>query len=462
MTSDRTKPPLSAEEVGAFVTKNGINTVKVGAVDIDGMWRGKQIAADYFVRSVFRDGTRISDILFGWDVQDKLVSNLSYTGWHTGYPDITLVPDLTTLALVPWESGTASVICDMFEKDGTPVVLSPRTLLAGVVERAKAMGYVPIVAYEFEFYIFKQSAAELAASHWRDLKPLTDGGHTYSMYRYAGSEGVVAEMRQLLSAYGIDIEATNGEHGPGQFEINIHHCEAVRAADNATMLKHAVKEIAGRHGYLASFMAKIKPDWAGSSGHVHQSLRDLNGAAAFANSASPKKLSEVGNSYLAGLVALAPELSAIYLPTINSYKRTMGGSWAGANASWGYDNRTVSIRALPAAGVAARVENRISGADTNPYLVIAANISSGLHGIRERLSAPQAVCGNAYEAPPEHAPALPGSLAEAADILDKSKQVRLLLGDTFVDHFVATRRWEIREFGKCVTDWEIARFIEMI
>jgi glutamine synthetase len=448
--------------VGDFVTKNGINTVKVGAVDIDGTWRGKQIAADYFVQGVFRDGTHIADILFGWDVQDRLISNLTYTGWHTGYPDITLVPDLTTLAIVPWESGTASVICDMLEKDGTPVVLSPRTLLAEVVERAKAMGYVPIVSYEFEFYIFKQSAAELAASHWRDLKPLTDGGHTYSMYRYAGSEGVIAEIRQLLSAYGIDIEATNGEHGPGQFEINIHHCEAVQAADNATMLKHAVKEIAARHGYLASFMAKIKPDWAGSSGHVHQSLRDLNGAAAFANPTSPKELSEVGNWYLAGLVALAPELSAIYLPTINSYKRTMGGSWAGANASWGYDNRTVSIRALPAAGAAARVENRIAGADTNPYLVIAANILSGLHGIRERLPAPRAVCGNAYEAPPEQAPALPGSLAEASDILDKSKQGRLLLGDTFVDHFVATRRWEIREFGKYVTDWEIARFIEMI
>ncbi|MBV6755484.1 glutamine synthetase family protein [Rhodococcus opacus] len=445
-----------------FVEANGIHTFKIGAVDLDGLWRGKRISAEYFVDSVHRDGTNICNILFGWDMQDEMISDLTYTGWHTGYPDINLRPDLSTLAVVPWEPGTASVICDIFERDGRPLELSPRTVLKSMIARSESLGYQPIFAYEFEFYLFRGTPREIAARHWRDLETFTEGHHTYSVYRDTGSEFVIGELRRQLADYGISIEASNSEHGPGQFEVNIHYSDALKAADSAMLLKHAVKELAARHGLTASFMAKVNPDWAGSSGHVHQSLLDKDGAAVFANPTNPGTLSDIGSRYLAGLVDHAADLTAIYLPIINSYKRTEGGTWAGSSSTWGLDNRTVAIRSIPSAGPAARVENRIGGADANPYLVVAANLAAGLDGIEQNITLPPAVEGNAYALPAGKAPLLPTSLPAAVDRFNASIFARKFLGDRFVDHFTATRRWEIKQFGAAITEWEIARYLEQI
>jgi glutamine synthetase len=450
------------ERLKEFAEENSIHTFKIGAVDLDGLWRGKRIPVDYFVESVYRSGTYICNILFGWDMQDEPISDLSYTGWHTGYPDVNLRPDLSTLRVVPWEPGTASVICDIHERDGQLLDLSPRQILKSLVSRADSLGFVPTFAYEFEFYLFRGNPRELAARQWRDLEPLTEGNHTYSVYRDTGNEFLIGEVRRELAAYGVYIEASNSEHGPGQFEVNIHYADAVQAADNAMLLKHAVKELAARHGYTASFIAKVRPEWAGSSGHVHQSLQLEDGTPAFANPSDPASLSETGTHYLAGLVEHAPELTALYLPTINSYKRTEGGSWAGGSSTWGVDNRTVAIRSIPGSGSTARVENRIAGADANPYLVIAANLAAGLDGIEQNLTPAPAVEGNAYALPPEQAPPLPASLADAVDRLQSSPFARKFLGERFVDHYASTRQWEMKKFGAAVTEWEIARYLEHI
>ncbi|RJQ87863.1 glutamine synthetase family protein [Amycolatopsis panacis] len=442
-----------------FVAKNRIHTFKIGTVDLDGLWRGKRISSDYFVDSVAGNGTFICNILFGWDMQDEPIPDLAYTGWRTGYPDINLRPDLSTLKVVPWEPGTASVICDIHERDGSPMELAPRTLLTTMVSRAESLGYQPIAAYEFEFYLFRGTPRELATRHWRDLEPLSEGHHTYSVYRDTGNEFLIGEVRRQLAEYGIVIEASNSEHGPGQFEVNLHYSDAVQAADHALLLKHAVKELAVRHGYTASFMAKVRPGWAGSSGHVHQSLCSEDGSPAFANTADPGNLSDVGGNYLAGLVEHAAELTALFLPSINSYKRTEGGEWAGSSSTWGLDNRTVAMRAIPGAGAAARIENRIAGADANPYLVLAANLAAGLDGIEQKLTPPAPVVGNAYELADGKAPRLPESLADAAGRLENSVFARKFLGDRFVEHFVATRRWELKQFAAAVTEWEIARYL---
>jgi glutamine synthetase len=209
-------------------------------------------------------------------------------------------------------------------------------------------------------------------------------------------------------------------------------------------------------------MAKINHAWAGSSGHLHQSLRWEDGSPAFANPSSPGMLSETGQYYLAGLVMHAAELTAIQLPTVNSYKRTEGGSWAGASSTWGIDNRTVAIRSIPSAGGSARVENRIGGADANPYLVIAANLAAGLDGIEQGLTPPPMVEGNAYALPESKAPLLPTSLSDAIERFVSSIFARKFLGDRFVDHFAATRRWELKKFGSAITEWEIARYLEHI
>jgi len=451
----------TVEDLKKFVDQYRISTFKVGAVDLDGLWRGKRIATPYFVESVAEKGTAICNILFGWDTHDEPIPNLSYTGWHTGYPDVVLKPDLSTLTVVPWEPGTASVICDIHEMDGRLVDLAPRTLLKRLIEAAEAAGYTPKCGYELELYLLKGTPNELSARGFSDLEPFTRGHHTYSVYRDTASEFVLGDIRRKLADYGIYIEASNSEHGPGQFEVNMRYCDALVAADSAMLLKHSVKEIAAQHGLTASFIAKLSPEWAVSSGHCHQSLTTRSGAPAFANPEDPQRLSSVGQAYLAGVVDLAKDLTALYLPTINSYKRTEGGSWAGSTSTWGYDNRTVALRAIPGSGPAARIENRIAGADANPYLVIAANLASGLHGIEKDLIPPAPIQGNAYEKadPSTH---LPNTLAAAADALAASNTARSLLGDGFVDHFVATRRWELQQFRTTVTEWEIKRYLEHI
>lgn len=453
---------VGVEELKAFADEHQIHTFKIGAVDLDGLWRGKRVSRDYFLDSVHDKGTFICNILFGWDMQDEPISDLAYTSFDTGFPDINLRPDLSTLKLVPWEPGVASVICDIFERDGRPLDISPRTILRSMISRADDLGYEAIAAYEFEFYLFKGTARELSRRGWRDLEPINEGSHTYSVYRDTGTEFLIGEVRRQLAEYGVFIEASNSEHGPGQFEVNIHYSDALTAADNAMVLKHTIKELAASHGYTASFIAKINPHWAGSSGHVHQSLVTQDGAPAFANPEDPGRLSEVGSQYLAGLVEHAADLTAIYLPTINSYKRTEGGQWAGSSSTWGLDNRTVAMRSIPGAGPSARVENRIGGADANPYLVIAANLAAGLDGIERGLTPPPAIEGNAYDLPAGKAALLPGSLTEATDQLSASIFARKFLGDRFVDHFTATRRWEIKQFAAAVTEWEVARYLEHI
>jgi glutamine synthetase len=209
-------------------------------------------------------------------------------------------------------------------------------------------------------------------------------------------------------------------------------------------------------------MAKVRPEWAGSSGHLHQSLCNLDGSPAFANPDDPSSLSTVGLQYVAGLLDLAPAFTALYCPTVNSYKRTEGGSWAGSSATWGGDNRTVAVRGIPSEGPAARVENRIPGADANPYLVIAANVAAGMHGVVNGMTPPAPMSGNAYEAPAGSVVDLPRTLHEAVAVLAGSETARKLLGDAFVDHYLLTRDWELRQFNKAVTDWETARYMEMI
>lgn len=450
-------------DLKSFFEENDVKVVKLGAPDIDGVWRGKRIVARYFAETVAASGTNICNILFGWDIQDVTIPNLSYTGWHTGYPDVNLRPDLSTLHLVPSEPGTAAVICDILTTDGEPVEIAPRSVLRRVIERARGLGYEPICAYEFEFYLFEGTPRELARNGYAQLEPITEGNHTYSVYRDSGTDAVIGEIRDRLAQVGVFIEASNSEHGPGQFEVNIHYGTALEAADSALILKHTVKEVAAQHGMTASFMAKIKADTAGSSGHVHQSLVSAEGGdALFANPENPKELSETGMQYLAGVVSGAREMTALYLPTPNSYKRVEGGQWAGSSATWGLDNRTVAIRSIPSAGPAARLENRIPGADANPYLVLAACIASGIEGIEQRLRAAEPVVGNGYELDEDASLRLPNTLEKAVDLFSESELAKKYLGEAFVRHFSEVRRWENHQERIAISHWEIARYLEHI
>lgn len=447
--------------VKEFLEKHSIDTVRIGAVDIDGVWRGKQISAEYF-RKAATAGTNISDILFGWDVADKIAEGLSFTGWETGFPDVKIVPDLSTLALVPWEPNTASVLCDIEKIGGGPVSLSPRYILQNAIEKVEKLGFKAFAAYEFEFYVFDAAVGKIADSQWRSVKPVGKSGYCYSMLHHASSSDFMGKIRKHLRAAGFEVEATNSEYGPGQYEINVNYADALKAADTAIFIKYAIKDIAAQEGLTATFMAKPRAEWAGSSGHVHLSLSTRNGEPAFSNTSDPTSLSDTGKSFLAGMVGCARDLSAIYLPNINSFKRKTGGSWSGGNASWGFDNRTVSFRALPSAGKTARVENRIPGADTNPYLVIAAGLLSGLHGIENKLMPGEPFLGNAYRATPEQAPPLANSLEEATNLFKNSEMVNAAFPKEFITHYVEMKNWELLQSNSFVTDWELARYLEII
>jgi glutamine synthetase len=447
-------------EIEHLVAEHKIHTIKLGGVDIDGLWRGKRQPISYFMDDVWEHGTHICDIMLGWDLQDNLIPGVTYTGWHTGYPDFSLVPDLDTFAVVPWEPGVASVICEWVRADGLAHPFGPREILRRVVQKAERLGYSPKIGYELEFYVFRENVESVAAKNYQNLTPLAPGMRTYSMYRGYLSEFFIGDVREQLLKYGISLEASNPEYGPGQFEVNLHYTDALTAADQVLLYKNSVKEIAANHGLMVTFMAKFDHNLVGSSGHIHQSLWDTSGKNLFA-AEEGGALSEIGRSYAAGLIETMHEMTAFFCPNINSYKRKRPLSWTGSTTTWGVDNRTVALRVIPAGPKATRIEHRTPGADANPYLAIAASVAGGLHGVENALKPPGMVQGNAYDIT-DPALILPESLDQAIAALDGSSRARELMGAEFVDHYLQTRKWEVECERNSVTDFERTRYFEVI
>ena len=325
------------------------------------------------------------------------------------------------------------------------------------MKRAEELGYTPYFSAEYEFFFFRETPDSLRAKNFRNLSPLTPGMFGYSVLRASGNSDLVIELLDHLSAFHCALEGFHTETGPGVYEAAIAVDEAVGAADKAALFKTAVKEIAARHNLIPTFMAKWNPDLPGSSGHLHQSLSD-GGKYKNLFYSEDGGMPAIMRHYIAGLVANLPELAAVICPTINSYKRTVPGAWAPVNATWGVDNRTTAIRAIPGSSKSTRVELRLSGADINPYLAMAASLAAGLDGIERRLELPPPTI-NAYAG--DAAP-LPRTLAAATRLFRESKMARCWLGDEFVDHYAGTREWEVRQFEKAVTDWELARYFESV
>ena len=442
----------------AFDNQN-INKVKLGTFDLDGVFRGKYVSLDKFIGAAV-SGLSFCDVIYGWDVNDELYDRESLTGWHTGYPDAKVRIDLDTFRAIPWEPETALFIMDLYEPDEAPHPLSPRHLLKTLLDRAQGLGYTVKCAAEYEFFFFEETSHSLQEKGFTDLKPLTPGMFGYSIIRASSRAELIHNIIDAMRDYGIELEGIHTETGPGVYETAIHSEFGIAAADKAALFKSAIKEIAARHGLTATFMAKWNADLPGCSGHIHQSLwkEDHN---SFSDSESPDKLSDTARQYIAGNLAMMADLTALSCPTINSYKRAVPGVWSPVNASWGLENRTTAIRAVPGNfAKSARVESRLSGADANPYLAMAASLAAGLYGIENELEPPSPVAGNAYE--DGSLALLPTNLAAATKLLNHSEMARKYLGDTFVNHFVMTREHEVRLYEKAVTDWELKRYFEII
>ncbi len=444
-------------EFRGLLEKHNIKRVKLGAFDIDCTLRGKYISTEKFL-SAAQSGMRFCDVIFGWDIGDVLYDNAKFTGWHTGYPDVDCRIALDTFRLIPWEPGTAFFLMDFVGGDGKPLPIAPRQVLERVVKRAEELGYTPFFSAEYEFFFFRETPESLRAKNFRNLTPLTPGMFGYSVLRASGNSELVLEIIDQLGAFNCSVEGLHTETGPGVYEAAIAVDEGVGAADKAALFKTAVKEIAARHSLIPTFMAKWNPELPGSSGHLHQSLWDSGKHKNLFYADEDGGMSALMRHYIAGLVANLPELAAVICPTINSYKRTVPGAWAPINATWGVDNRTTAVRAIPGSSKSTRIELRLSGADINPYLAMAASLAAGLDGLERKLELPPPTV-NAYAG--DAAP-LPRTLAQATKLFRESKMARSWLGDEFVDHYAGTREWEVRQFEKAVTDWELARYFESI
>ena len=438
--------------------QRGVKNVKVGVFDMDGILRGKYLNRDKF-DSALDNGFGFCDVVLGWDSNDQLYDNVTYTGWHTAYPDaeVRLLPE--TLRRLPMEDNTPFMLAEF---SGKAEAICPRGTLRRVLQRAEGMGLEVSAACEYEFFLFKENPHSVRKKHYRKLKNFTPGLFGYSVIRNSVHAELYHELMELCSEMDMELEALHTETGPGVLEAAIRYGDALEAADKAALFKTFTKVWAQRKGLMATFMAKWSEDWPGQSGHVHISLKNKQGDSVFYDASKPGNISDIQRWFIGGQQKLLPELMSMVGNTVNSYSRMVPGMWAPLDATWGIENRTTALRVIGGSAKSQRVEYRIPAADMNPYIAMAAAIGSGLWGIENKIEPSEPVEGNAYdrEYPPElH---LPSTLTSAAERLLLSDTARELFGDQFVDHYAQTRIWEEREFRKAVTDWELARYFEII
>jgi glutamine synthetase len=448
----------SAADARRIVEQRRLKHVKLGVTDVDGILRGKYMSRDKFF-SALEDGFGFCDVVLGWDSNDQLYDNVSFTGWHTAYPDALchIVP--TSCRDLPLEGDMLFFLAEF----GAPAsTVCPRGTLRRVLDRAAGLGYAVTAAAEFEFFLFDETPQSVREKDYRGLRTVTPGFFGYSVLRASVHAEFYEELLRLCEAMRMPLEGLHTETGAGVLEAAIAHADALEAADRATLFKTFTKIAAQRRGWMATFMAKWSKEWPGQSGHLHLSLRERDGAPAFYDPTQPHNISDTMRWFIGGQQALMPELLAMVASTVNSYSRLIPGFWAPTEACWGIENRTCALRAIPGSAKSQRVEYRIAAADINPYLALAAAIGSGLWGIENRIEPDPPIVGNAYERTCPEERRLPRTLWDAAQRFKHSAAARDLFGDAFVDHYAATREWEEREFRKAVTDWEMARYFEII
>jgi glutamine synthetase len=447
---------LSFDTLKDQVAKGEVDTVLVCAVDMQGRLMGKRFHAVNFVESAWKE-THCCNYLLATDLEMATPDGYASTSWRAGYGDYVMKPDLTTLRPVPWLDGTVMVLCDLQDHHThEDVPHSPRAILKKQVKRLEAMGYDAMMATEIEFFLFEKSFDEIRKSGFRDMQPISGYNEDYHIFQTTKEEHVMRPIRNHLYAAGIPVENSKGEAETGQEELNIRYSAALNTADNHTIAKNAVKEIAWQHGHAVTFLPKWHHDKVGSSSHVHQSLWK-DGAPVFYDETDPLGMSALMKSYMAGLIKYASDYTCFLAPYINSYKRFQKGTFAPTRTVWSVDNRTAGFRLCGEGSKAVRVECRIGGSDMNPYLAMAAMLAAGIKGIEEGLELEPPFKGDAYEGDVGH---IPGTLRDAAETLRNSAMLREAMGDWVVDHYTRAAEVEIEEFDRVVTDYEVARGFE--
>lgn len=439
------------------VTRGEIDTVITVFPDVFGRLVGKRFAAGYFLKEVASQGTHGCNYLLTVNIEMDPMDGFKLANWEQGFGDFELRPDLETLREIPWQPGAAMVLCDLMHHDHAPVQEAPRSVLRRQVAALQRRGFKSYVASELEFFLFNQSFHDAFKAEYRNLIPSSDYRIDYHTMQPAQEEMLLRSVRKGMTAARVPVESSKGEWGRGQHEINFVYDEPLPMADMHVLFKQGLKEMVSQHGKCVTFMAKPWAAEVGSSCHLHTSLWG-RGRNLFWDTKRHAG-SILFRQFLGGLMKYAPELCLLFAPTINSYKRYQSASWAPTRMAWSLDNRTVGFRVV-GRGNSYRIENRMPGADANPYLAFAATLAAGMAGLEEKLDCGEDYHGNAYV--DEHLRALPRTLREAADLLDGSKLARTALGSDVVDFYVHTARLEVQAFDDAVTDWERARYFERI
>ncbi|GIJ33833.1 glutamine synthetase family protein [Micromonospora sediminimaris] len=451
-------PPLTLEQLRVAVAEGEIDTVALALVDMQGRLQGKRFHAPYFLDQVVGHGSEGCNYLLAVDVDMNTVDGYAMSSWERGYGDFAMKPDFGTLRRVPWQPGTALLLADLEWLDGAgPVIASPRQILRRQLDRLAGHGLTAYAGTELEFVLFRDSYEQAWRSGYRELTPANQYNVDYSLLGTARVEPLLRRIRTEMAGAGLVPESAKGECNLGQHEIAFRYDEAVACADHHVIYKNGAKEIAAQEGMSITFMAKPN-EREGNSCHIHFSLRDASGGSAMLGD-GPADLSRTGERVLAGLLATMREMSLFFAPNINSYKRYQPGSFAPTALRWGTDNRTCALR-LVGHGQGMRVENRVPGADVNPYLAIAALVAGALHGIENELDLGEECTGNAYDDP--GAERVPGTLRDALSLWEGSTVARDAFGEEVVAHYANMARVELAAFDAAVTDWELTRGFERL
>ncbi|WP_338597211.1 glutamine synthetase family protein [Saccharopolyspora sp. SCSIO 74807] len=443
----------------------GIHTVIVATPDLQGRLVGRRVPAERFP-GILECGVEICTCAWAWDVEQSFdligAGVLAVCSMHNGAPDVALIPDVGTLRRAAWLQGVAICMADpVWPTTGEPLDISPRVLLKKELARYRDMGYSPQAGTELEFYLFANNPRALRKSDFRDdLDPTTLTPSDFMIHEGNGYEPFFQKLRRDLRDSGIEVEAGQSEWGTGQWEMTFAYGDPLEMADRHALYKLAVRDSAVAAGMSVTFMARPLNDQPGSSCHVHLSLLDDAGGSVFWNADAEHRMSDTLRSAVAGMLEHTPAFMAWYAPTVNSYRRTNSQEIAGYGRTWAVQNRSVSARIVGHTSSALRVEYRIPGADTNPYLTLGGVLASARDGIARSATPPAMTVGNAYDG--EIDAAMPTQLAEAAEMFATSDFVRRLIGEENTSHFRHLAELEWRVYQSTVTQWDLQRYFDRI
>lgn len=440
-STQRNSDPIATLE--KQLAARDIDFVRFEQSDTHGIARSKTVPSRHFGRFA-RGGLNFLLGQLSLDVQARVAVGTGYLE-SLGFPDSSIFPDPATYQVLPWADKTARVLCEPYFLDGRPAAAAPRLVAGKLLSDLAALGYTVLSGFEYEFYIVN------AKTHDAPFP----GIQIFSTLRNNFDPAFVNQILRDMSAVGVDIITSNAEYGPGQMEINFAPARDIRASDDAFTFKNGVKEIAQQRGMMASFMTKPWSDQSANGCHYHLSLWRGN-RNAFLDTHSADGLSDVAKQFIAGIIAHTPALTAFASPTVNCAKRYKLWSFAPANASWGFENRSVAVRVKATGDDRTHIENRLGGGASNPYLLMAATLAAGMDGIKQKMSPPPAVEGVAYGM--EGLQDLPSRLDDALTALSGDTTLQEALGAEFIQLFTAVKRHEIAQARAAMSDYDTDAF----